>query len=68
VLWIAAWLGDRGFPDQIVSVFTNPDLLVVAGFCIIGLLASVVAILTVPDLAEFANALQQLVLSSSTIW
>jgi hypothetical protein len=46
--------------DQIVSILTNADLLVVAGFCIIGLLASAVAILTVPDFGEFAKALQQL--------
>ena len=38
----------------------HPDLLVVAAFYIIGLLASVVAMLTPPGFGEFADALQQM--------
>jgi hypothetical protein len=46
--------------DRIVSVLTNTDLLVVTGFCIIGLLVSLTAVLAVPSFGEFAEALQQL--------
>ena len=45
--------------DRTVSILTNPDLLVVA-FCIIGLLASVVAMLNAASFGEFADALQQM--------
>ena len=53
-------LGGVTVSDRTVSVFTNPDLLVVAAFCIIGLLASLVAMLTLPGFGEFADALQQM--------
>ena len=46
--------------DRTVLVPTNPELLVVAGFCVIGLLASVVVMLALPSFGEFAEALQQL--------
>jgi hypothetical protein len=46
--------------DQIVSFFTNTDLLIVAAICIVGLLASLAAMLALPNFAEVTEALQQL--------
>lgn len=46
--------------DRIVSALNDTDLLVVAAFCVIGLLASVAAMLMVPDFGQFAQALPQL--------
>ena len=46
--------------DQIVSFFTNADLLILAGFCIVGLLASLAVILALPNFTEVTEALQQL--------
>jgi hypothetical protein len=44
--------------DRIVSAFGDIDLMVVAVFCAIGLLASLVAMLVMPG--EFAQVFQQL--------
>lgn len=46
--------------DQIVSFFTNADLLILAGFCIVGLLASLAVMLALPNFTEVTEALQQL--------
>jgi hypothetical protein len=46
--------------DQIVSFFTNADLLVLAGFCMVGLLASLAVMLALPNFTEVTEALQQL--------
>jgi len=53
-------LGGVAVPDRIVSVLTNPDLLVLAAFCVVGLLASVVAMLAMSGFDELAEALQQM--------
>lgn len=46
--------------DRIASFFTNADLLILAGFCIVGLLASLALMLALPNFAEVTEALQQL--------
>jgi hypothetical protein len=46
--------------DRIVSALGDTDVLVVAAFCVIGLLATVAAILMVPSFGEFPQVLQQL--------
>jgi hypothetical protein len=46
--------------NQIVSLFTNGDLLILVGFCIVGLLASLAAMLALPSFAEVAETVQQL--------
>jgi hypothetical protein len=46
--------------DGIVSIVTDPDLLVLAAMCIVGLLFSLVATFALPSFAETTQALQQL--------
>ncbi len=46
--------------DGVVSIITDSDLLVLAAFCILGLLLSLAVTLAVPGFAETAEALQQL--------
>jgi hypothetical protein len=46
--------------DRIISVLTNPDLLIVAAICIAGLLASLAVMLALPNFTEVTEALQQL--------
>lgn len=46
--------------DGIVSIVTDPDLLVLAAICIVGLLLTLVATFVVPGFAEATQALQQL--------
>jgi hypothetical protein len=46
--------------DGVVSIVTNPDLLVLTAICIIGLLFSLVVTLVVPGFAEMTETLQQL--------
>lgn len=44
----------------VVSIVTDPDLLVLAAICIAGLLLSLMVMLGVPGFAEATEALQQL--------
>jgi len=44
--------------DRIISVLANPDLLIVAGFCIAGLLATLALLLAVPSFTELNATLQ----------
>jgi hypothetical protein len=48
-----------GVRDDVVSFVTDPDIMVLAAFCIVGLLVSLAAMLIVPDFAETIEALQQ---------
>jgi lambda repressor-like predicted transcriptional regulator len=48
-----------GVWDGVVSIFTDPDIMVLAAFCIVGLLFSLAATLIVPGFSETIQALQQ---------
>jgi hypothetical protein len=45
--------------DGVASVFSDPDLLVLTGICIVALLFSLAVTLMVPGFAEATEALQQ---------
>ncbi len=46
--------------DRFVSIVTDADVLVLAVFCLIGLLLSFTAMLLVPSFTEATDVLQQL--------
>jgi hypothetical protein len=45
--------------DSVASVFSDPDLLVLTGICVVALLFSLAVTLMVPGFAEATEALQQ---------
>jgi len=45
-------------PDQIVSVLTDTDLLVLTGICLLGLFTSLAVMLAVPGFTEIIEVLR----------